>query len=307
MDWPNHDGWMALADDVEIEQDDRTFVLRVVDCGDLVAPSGRIVICDPITWLDEWALLDAPILQIVPGRYHVLVTQADVSGLRDGSHLRNAYATLLLSETPEVHRVSLAARPDGTVAAAGPDDNAFTFGVDTGTGCFVDLLAVSPELPIGAWKATTASGDWSVDAIIESDLLIEDLFKGRSESVTFARYMENPMWCRAVEEEDWWNDNVFESGRDDAWFTRLDDPNHLGANVANVSLPFATDGANFVIFKSGWGDGTYAVVGGYDAEDNLVRVHVDLQIVNPPEPFWLGRPPGYYDETQDDSDTEGTP
>jgi hypothetical protein len=152
MDWPNHAGWMALADNVEVEQGGRIYVLHVIDCGELDAPSGRLVICDPLIWLAEWALLDEPILHITPGRYRVLVTQADVSGLRDRSHLRNAYATLLLSESPEVRRTPLTAHPDGSLAAVGPDDKQFAFGVDTGIGCFVDSTAISPGLPIGSWR-----------------------------------------------------------------------------------------------------------------------------------------------------------
>jgi hypothetical protein len=273
---------MALADNVEIDQDDRVFVLRVVDCGELVAPSGCMVICDPYTWLTDWAILDDPTLHVAPGRYRVLVTQADVSSASDGSHLRNAYATLLLADTPEVRRIPLAARADGILTAATPKENGFALGVDSKVACFIDLLAVSPELPIGAWQSDTICADRST---------ISDPF-------------DDSCLRLATADEDWWEANVFDNDREDAWYRRFSDPTHLGKELANVPLPLATDGANAIIFRTGWGDGHYAVVGGYDAADNLVRVHIDFQIVNPPIPFWLGRPPGYDDEELPDDAEE---
>lgn len=38
-------------------------------------------------------------------------------------------------------------------------------------------------------------------------------------------------------------------------------------------------GADTVILQSGWGDGTYPVIGGYDANGNLERVHIDFLVV----------------------------
>lgn len=305
MDWPNYEGWMALADDVEIEQEGRTDVLHLIDCGDLVAPSGRLVICDPLIHLDSWALLDEPILHITPGHYRVLVTQADVSGLRDGSHLRNAYATLLLSDSPEVRRTPFTARPDGTLAPAGPDDKPFAFGVDTDTGCFVDLLAVSSDLPIGAWQLTTPRDEtpdpmvepaWYL-AIANNPLPLDDQPIDDFEKEWYTHLSKDPWLRRAVADEDWWNEHFLDNDLADGWPARIADPNHLGENVANVILPLATDGANFVLFNTGWGDGLYKLVAGYGANDTLVRVLIDFQIVNPPQPFWLGRPPALSEET----------
>jgi hypothetical protein len=58
----------------------------------------------------------------------------------------------------------------------------------------------------------------------------------------------------------------------------MDSPDHIRAGIANIRLPNATDDANIVICHSGWGDGFYPVVGGYDAAGSLVGVHIDLLI-----------------------------
>jgi Protein of unknown function (DUF4241) len=59
----------------------------------------------------------------------------------------------------------------------------------------------------------------------------------------------------------------------------MDDPAHIRAGIANLPLPLARDGENLVLFHSGWGDGVYPVVGGYDAAGKLVAVHVDLLVI----------------------------
>ena len=38
-----------------------------------------------------------------------------------------------------------------------------------------------------------------------------------------------------------------------------------------------------MIIHSGWGDGTYPLIGGYDANGELVAVHIDLFVVPIPE------------------------
>jgi Protein of unknown function (DUF4241) len=77
-------------------------------------------------------------------------------------------------------------------------------------------------------------------------------------------------------DESSWSDELFENEKDDSWFHLMDDPAHIRAGLANIPLPRASDEANIVISHSGWGDGFYPVVGGYDADGNLVAVHIDL-------------------------------
>jgi hypothetical protein len=107
--------WNALVDGKVVEEDGVPIGLRVVDCGELLAPFGQLMICDPIAteifWSESFAyeerLLDEhlpPLLTIRPGRYQVKVTIADVSGELDGSHPRNAYLTLCLADAAEFRR-----------------------------------------------------------------------------------------------------------------------------------------------------------------------------------------------------------
>jgi hypothetical protein len=76
-----------------------------------------------------------------------------------------------------------------------------------------------------------------------------------------------------------WYDDLFENGNDDCWFKRMDDPNHLREGLANIVLPLSRNGENIVIVHSGWGDGTYPVVGSFDSTDRLIAVHIDFAVI----------------------------
>ena len=70
------------------------------------------------------------------------------------------------------------------------------------------------------------------------------------------------------------------------WLRQLEDPKNLTENAASLVFP-GHEPANLVASGSGWGDGIYAVVLGYDASDALVAVHIDLDVVGeyqPPPP-----------------------
>jgi hypothetical protein len=224
MSWPNDDYWKALAAGERFEQRGKPISLDVVDCGELVAHHGRLVVCDPFTGLDTSG---NPIIRIPPGRYPVKITLADVSGTADGSHLRNAYATLFLSDADEVSRRVLTRLWEGEKTPEIEEGHYEGFPVDGGAACFVDEGSLSYGMP-------------------------------------------DPM--------DWYDVMI---GDDDCWFSRMDDPNHIHYGIANVPLPLATDGANTILFGSGWGDGVYPVVGGYDADGKLVRVHIDFFVIDP--------------------------
>jgi hypothetical protein len=97
MPYPNVGFWSALDDGRRVPVGDgKHYVLSVIDCGFLVMPTGRLVACDPLAMLQKDNDL---CLQVPPGRNRVLVTLADVSDANDGSHIREAYATLMLDET----------------------------------------------------------------------------------------------------------------------------------------------------------------------------------------------------------------
>ena len=81
------------------------------------------------------------------------------------------------------------------------------------------------------------------------------------------------------EDELEWYESVFDTGGDGCWFSEMDATTPLGAGLANIPLPLATDGANIILCHSGWGDGFYPVIGGYDADKRLVAVHIDLRLI----------------------------
>ena len=76
-----------------------------------------------------------------------------------------------------------------------------------------------------------------------------------------------------------WFEELFENERADSWFNRMDDPGHIRTGIANIQLPLATSGENLILFHSGWGDGVYPVVGGFDGDDHLLAVHIDFGVV----------------------------
>lgn len=86
--------------------------------------------------------------------------------------------------------------------------------------------------------------------------------------------------ARCMPEGDWYNE-LFDNGRDDSWFALMDSPSHLIEGCANIVLPLAADGENLVLSHSGWGDGFYPLLGSYDAEGNLLGVHIDLFVEEP--------------------------
>jgi len=162
MSYPNPEYWKALADGEEIQIQDKPYVLSVVECGDLIMPTGLLAVCDPFAMMDSSG---NPSLKIPPGRYAVKVTLADVSGLRNGSHMREAYASLILSAKQEVLRRQL--------PLMNTTYNAF--GVDAGTACFVDEGVLAEGMP--------PQDDW------------EDVFNNGSDTSWFNR-MDDPKHIR---------------------------------------------------------------------------------------------------------------
>jgi hypothetical protein len=135
--------------------DDRT--LTVHQLGALKVPSGKVEASDPFVNLGgSGVVVDVP-----PGEYPVRVTVADVSEEQDGSHLREAYLSLVLA--------------DGAPAAV---ELAHENGVmvDAGTVAFADAGAIAECMPEGDWY--------------------EDLFDDDTDESWFAR-MDDPDHLRA--------------------------------------------------------------------------------------------------------------
>ncbi len=228
MKYPNNSLWAALDDDLLVVIDDKTsLLLSLIDCGTLSLASGRLVVSDPFAGLRK---KDNLFVQVPKGHYRVIVTLADVSDKKDGSHMREAYATLLLDEGAAEVRRKIITPVKGRKSIPeeiGEDETYFGFFVDTGTASFVDAQSVGTFMP----------------------------------------------------DEETWYKKLFENSRNDSWFKLMDNPDHIRAGLANIELPGAEQGENIILFHSGWGDGVYPVIGGYDGAGELVRVHIDFQLV----------------------------
>jgi hypothetical protein len=134
---------------------DRT--LSVHDLGMLKVPSGKVEASDPFVNLGgSGVVIDVP-----PGEYPVRVTVADVSDGQDGSHLREAFLSLVLADGVPA-AVELA--HEGAVP------------VDAGTVAFADAVAVAECMPEGNWY--------------------DDLFDDDTDDSWFAR-MDDPNHLRA--------------------------------------------------------------------------------------------------------------
>lgn len=222
--WPNNSLWSALKTG-RVQIDQQTLELQVINCGSLEVPSGRLVVCDPFAAMSPGG---NNYIQIPPGKYPVKVTLADVSEHLDQSHLREAYATVVVSEESEVRRSFHHLLPEGEAVPDGLDAEEYIgFPVDSGTACFVDDTVIASGMP-------------------------------------------NP---------DTWYETVFDNGSNDSWFYRMDNPNEIREGIANIVLPKAKNGENIVIIHSGWGDGVYPVIVGYDAYGKIARVHIDFLVV----------------------------
>jgi Lon protease-like protein len=160
MAYPNVERWSALQDGRRVPVDDgaRHYLMSVVDCGFLVMPTGRLVACGPYFGLQDSG---DGFFQVPPGRYRVLATLADVSDANDGSHIRVAYASLMLDEAAyEATRRIIVPPVEGvTCPPEMGDDNVFRgFGVDAGTACFVDDGAIADSLRQEFWELVFDNG-----------------------------------------------------------------------------------------------------------------------------------------------------
>jgi hypothetical protein len=121
--------------------------------GLLHVPSGRLEASDPYV-----SLGDGLVVRVPPGSYPAFVTVADVSEARDGSHLREAYLSLVVSDGGPVAEVR-GVTPEGAEPPA--DGEHYGVGVDAGTVGFADAEAVTACMP------DADSADW-YDEVFDS-------------------------------------------------------------------------------------------------------------------------------------------
>jgi hypothetical protein len=121
----------ALVEGTRAIEEGTSASLSLHALGDLVLPTGRIVACDPFVMMDDPPYTGG----VPPGRYPVLL---NVAAFNDDQ--RVAYAILRLSDAPPV-RWEMALAPGQDAATLGANE-IFGYGVDSGTGCFIDAAAV---------------------------------------------------------------------------------------------------------------------------------------------------------------------
>jgi hypothetical protein len=120
------------------EAAEKRYPIRVVRIGEMEIASGRVILVDPFLMSTQ----DRPLaLAVRPGRYPVDLAVADAGE----SGRRVALARLLLSPAPAV-RWAMAVTDEQDVTTLRGDD-VFGYGVDAGTGAFVDAA-------IPAWLET---------------------------------------------------------------------------------------------------------------------------------------------------------
>lgn len=116
----------------------RPIGLSVIESGELAVPSGGLLCCDPLA--DDPG--DGPVYKIPAGRHRVVLTVADVSGHLDGSHVVEAYLSLVVAGGEEDHHRPLVPN-DETVG----DDEFAGVSVETGTLALVDAGAFEDGVP----------------------------------------------------------------------------------------------------------------------------------------------------------------
>lgn len=133
------------------EADDERYPLRTVRIGELNLSSGRLILADPLIVSEH----DKPVdLTLRPGRYPVDIAVADTG---KGGH-RVALARLLLSDAPPV-RWGMAVNVGEDVRTL-KRDHVFSYGVDSGTGGFLDAGAVAWMSALSAEKAEALNEAW---------------------------------------------------------------------------------------------------------------------------------------------------
>ena len=129
------------------QADDERYPIRVVRIGEADITSGRVILADPFLMSTR----DLPLaLSVPPGRYPVDLAVADAGDRGQ----RVALARLLISEEPPIHWSMAVTDEQDPTSLEG--DSIFGYGVDTGTGAFID--AAVPAWLQGKYPPSEAAG-----------------------------------------------------------------------------------------------------------------------------------------------------
>jgi hypothetical protein len=125
---------LAFTDGATIADDAGTIAtMRTHALGDLVAPTGRLIACDPLAAIEMTPFAQ----QIAPGRYPVVLSVAALANEDE----RVACAMLRLSDAPVVRWEM--ARLEGQESVTLLEDEFFGFPVEAGVACLMDERAAA--------------------------------------------------------------------------------------------------------------------------------------------------------------------
>lgn len=224
--------------------------------GDLLLPSGHLVACDPGIRAD---FEDAFTQTIQPGRYPIILSLAgfkpEIPSLPSSKNsIFNVVNTAFRKDqnVPRPFRriactmlkVTQQKPVRWEVAFLNPDWSAEyqNYGVDSGTGCFMDVEIGRILKQLGETKPDE---EWDEALNRFCAQFYEPLMDERRKNETADVNDEYPYDTKG----DW----------------------------ANLCIDEET-GANVIVFGSGWGDGGYASYWGYDADDNIACLVTDFAL-----------------------------
>lgn len=215
--------------------------IRVVQAGELLTTSGSIVACDPY-WLN--AAPQEYTTKVPLGRFPVFVSIAEFAT----PHEQRVACAKLRFNARDVVRWEMAVVSGQDVSTLNPGEY-FCYGVDAGTGCFVDMDVVewvfeqAGVRDLETWRGLPGS---MADRPTERGTLVDVVHN----------YFETEVNARLY-----------------ATWTSSSPPQY-----AEVTLNEVT-GGNLVLFSSGWGDGCYASYFGYAADGSLACLVTDFAVL----------------------------
>lgn len=221
------------------DQRGKDLSIPVAQAGELLITSGSIVACDPY-WLN--AAPQEYTTKVPLGRFPVFVSIAEFAS----PHQQRVACAMLRFNVVGAVRWEMAVVAGQEVSTLEPGQ-LFCYGVDAGTGCFVDVDVVT----------------WLIEQAGVRDL---EQWRGLPES------MGNMPGIGAA-----MVDEVFDYFETEV-APRLDEMYTAAAVAAEVILNDGT-GSNLVFFSSGWGDGCYASYFGYAADGSLACLVTDFEVL----------------------------
>jgi hypothetical protein len=244
--------------------------MRVLEADHLVLPTGRIVACDPTYLMNLAAEQRAYTRAVPPGRYPVLVALLGKDGFAADHPNREsvACAAVRFHGTP-VERWEMALRSGWDPSTLKPGFY-FGYGVDGGTGCFVDECAVQ-RLPSTqpAFHAAFQLAHAKLGAVYQAASLVA---QGNA-SEAMRRTLADPRYQE-------WQQEMLRA-------YELMEPPGLGEvlRLDRIRLPAWSavldpqSQANIVCFRSGEGDGSYPSYFGLGADGTPACLVTDFGLL----------------------------